>query len=159
LLPTTHRQQLEAALVTTITLAVGVVVLRGDSVLLIQRSKPPFAGAWSLPGGRVQPGETLCAAATREVLEETGLSVAIQGLIDVVDLIEPNADGTIAQQFALIDYWAEIAYGDLSAGDDAQDARWWPLAALPELGLWAETLRVITLATQARARASFGEVA
>jgi 8-oxo-dGTP diphosphatase len=133
-----------------VKVGVGVVVLEGEQVLLIQRGKPPKLGEWSLPGGHVELGESLKAAAQREVSEETGLSVVIQGLVDVVDLIEPAADGRVNRHYALIDYWAEPVSGDVQAGDDAADARWWPLSDIASLGLWQETERVIWAAYKAR---------
>jgi ADP-ribose pyrophosphatase YjhB (NUDIX family) len=133
-----------------IIVAVGVVVLHENAVLLIKRSQPPLEDMWSLPGGRVEMGETMRAAAQREVFEETGLSIALQELVDAVDLIEPGGNGRIERQFALIDYWAEVVSGTLRAGDDASHADWWPLEALPGLGLWPETARVIAQAVSRR---------
>ena len=62
---------------------VGVVVWRGDNVLLIQRGKPPRIGAWSLPGGAQELGETVRETAVREVREETGVEIDVTHLIDV----------------------------------------------------------------------------
>ena len=63
---------------------VGVVVLKGESVLLIRRGRPPRLGEWSLPGGAQQLGETVAEAAIREIREETGLEIAAPELLDVV---------------------------------------------------------------------------
>ncbi len=134
----------------TVRVGVGVVVLDGEQVLLIRRGKAPKLGEWSLPGGHAEVGETLRAAAVREVEEETGLSVALQGLVDVVDLIDVNGDGTIARQYALIDYWAVPATGTLQAGDDAADARWHHIASISNLGMWDETIRIIAKAARLR---------
>jgi 8-oxo-dGTP diphosphatase len=134
----------------TVKVGVGVVVLEGDRVLLIKRGKPPKLGEWSLPGGHVEPGESLKAAAQREVEEETGLGVAVQALVDVVDLIVPNADGSISYHYALIDYWAETASGRLNAGSDAADAAWHALADIGQLGMWQETERIIMKAVDMR---------
>jgi len=72
---------------------VGVVVWRGDEFLLVKRGKEPKKGQWSIPGGAQQLGETVFAAATRDVKEETGLEVEICGLVDVVDGIMRDDKG------------------------------------------------------------------
>ncbi|MDX1738682.1 MAG: NUDIX domain-containing protein, partial [Alphaproteobacteria bacterium] len=71
-------------------IGVGVVVFWEQHVLLIQRARPPKAGSWSIPGGKQELGETLRAAAIREVMEETGLALKEHDLrlLDAVDLIE-----------------------------------------------------------------------
>jgi 8-oxo-dGTP diphosphatase len=129
---------------------VGVIVLDGAQVLLIQRGKPPRMGEWSLPGGHLEPGETLRAAASREVQEETGLSVLVRDLVDVVDLIDVAADGSIAHHYALIDYWADVVCGTLAAGDDAAKAQWFNLDDIGTLGMWDKTIEVIFKAAALR---------
>jgi 8-oxo-dGTP diphosphatase len=121
--------------------AVGVVCLREDEVLLIRRGKPPLAGAWSLPGGRLEWGESLAAAALRELAEETGVEAELLGLVDVVDgLFGPDT------HYVLVDYAARWLAGEPEAGDDAAEAAFHPLDTLEGLGLWAETVRVIRAA-------------
>ena len=115
----------------------GVVCLRGDSVLLIRRGKPPREGQWSIPGGRIEPGETAAAAALRELQEETGVEAELLGLVDVVDYIVPE------QHYVLVDYAARWLSGEPVAGDDAADARFTPIDDMRDLGLWDETVRVI----------------
>lgn len=129
---------------------VGVVVLDGDRVLLVRRAKPPRAGEWSLPGGLQRLGETVAEAGRREVMEETGLAVAIAGLVEVVDLIDrDDAQGGVRWHYTLIDLHATCTAGrEPVAGSDAAAAAWHAAGTLPALGLWPETLRVI-----ARARA------
>ena len=121
---------------------VGAVVRdENDRLLVIQRAHPPSEGMWSLPGGRVEPGETLAAAVRREVFEETGLHVDVGDVVGAVELA-----GTSGQVYAVTDFAARVADGTAPhpvAGDDAADARWVTRQELAELdtspGL-AETL-------------------
>ncbi len=120
---------------------VGVVCLRGDEVLLIRRRNPPLAGAWSLPGGRIEWGERTEEAALRELFEETGVRAELVGLAAVVDgLFDED------RHFILIDYAARWLDGEPCAGDDAADAAFHPLSDIARLGMWDETVRVIHLA-------------
>ena len=119
--------------------AVGVVCIRGDEVLLIRRGKPPREGEWSLPGGRIEPGERAVDAALRELREETGVEADIVGLIDVVDGLFPEA----GLHYVLIDYVAIWRSGEPVAGDDAVDARFCGKVEVEALINWSETRRVI----------------
>lgn len=129
--------------------AAGVVCLRrgaeGLEVLLIRRGRPPRRGEWSLPGGRIEPGEGARAAALRELAEETGVEAEITGLIDVVDGVFPEA----GLHYVLIDFSARWIAGEPRAGDDAAEARFWPVAEALETVAWSETRRVIALAAEA----------
>lgn len=125
---------------------VGVVCLRGDAVLLIRRRTPPRQGEWSLPGGRIEPGERVVDAALRELREETGVEARITGLVDVVDGLFPEA----GRHYVLIDYAAEWVSGEPVAGDDALEARFVALAQIGTLIDWPETRRVIRVAADAR---------
>ena len=126
--------------------AVGIVCLRGDAVLLIRRGKAPRMGEWSLPGGRIEPGERAVDAALRELAEETGVTARITGLIDVVDGIFADA----GLHYVLIDYAAEWMSGEPVAGDDALEARFVPLDQVEALIDWSETRRIIALAAAKR---------
>lgn len=126
--------------------AVGVVCLRGDEVLLIRRGTPPRQGEWSLPGGRIEPGERALDAALRELREETGVEAEITGLIDVVDGLFPEA----GRHYVLVDYAARWISGEPVAGDDAMEARFVPLAQVEALIDWSETRRIIAMAAAAR---------
>lgn len=99
-------------------------------LLLIQRGHEPGAGLWSLPGGRIRPGETGEHAAAREVREETGLRVTCRQLLGTADL--PGPDGAV---FAVSDYSAAVTGGELAAADDAADARWVTAAEMAALPL------------------------
>jgi 8-oxo-dGTP diphosphatase len=88
-------------------------------LLLVQRGHDPGRGLWSIPGGRVEPGETDEQAVVREALEETGLSVTCGPLLGSVR--RPGPAGVI---YDIRDYRASAAAGELAAGDDAADVRW-----------------------------------
>lgn len=128
--------------------AVGVVVVRGSDVLLIKRAKPPSAGAWSLPGGAVDLSETTRDAGRREVFEETGLDVEPAALLDVIDFIDREDDGTARYHYVLIDYVALHRGGEPVAGSDAADARFFSLEEALAMPLWSETKRILTLAVE-----------
>ena len=124
---------------------VGVVCLKGDQVLLIRRGQPPRLNQWSLPGGRLEWGETLQVAALRELKEETGVDAELLGLLDVVDGVFPaRPGGEITRHYVLIDYAARWAGGEPVAGDDAAEARFVSRDDAMALVEWDETRRVIT---------------
>ena len=120
---------------------VGAIILDAlGRLLLVRRGRPPGAGLWSLPGGRVEPGESDAAAVRREVLEETGLEVAVGGLAGEVD--RPGPGGST---YVIRDYLATVAGGELAAGDDAADARWCSREELTRLPLTDGLLEALTL--------------
>jgi 8-oxo-dGTP diphosphatase len=127
------------------TPAVGVVCFNAaGEVLLIRRGTPPRLGEWSIPGGRLEWGETTKAAALRELREETGVSAELVGLIDVVDgIFTSRTNGDITRHYVLIDYVARHISGVPVAGDDAAEAKFVRWTDLENYGLWHETLRVI----------------
>lgn len=122
---------------------VGVVVFRGDSVLSVQRGRPPNQGEWSIPGGHQEWGETLFEAAAREVQEETGLIVRPVAVITAVDIIHREPDGTVPYHFTIVDVLADWVSGDPVPADDAADALWSPVAAIDQRIGWEVTRRVI----------------
>jgi ADP-ribose pyrophosphatase YjhB (NUDIX family) len=87
-------------------------------LLVVQRANEPGRGLWSLPGGRVEPGEDDPTALTREVAEETGLEVEVGPLVGSVERDAPG--GRI---YVIRDYQASAVGGSLVAGDDATDAK------------------------------------
>jgi 8-oxo-dGTP diphosphatase len=117
---------------------VGAVLTDGGRILLIRRGHEPEAGRWSLPGGRVEPGETDDQALVREVREETGLEVTAGRLAGAVDRALPGG-GVLA----IRDYVATITGGTLAAGDDADDARWFGMRELDSLPLTTGLLEAL----------------
>lgn len=110
---------------------VGAIITGADGrLLLIKRGREPEAGRWSVPGGRIEHGETDQQALVREVREETGLHVNPGRLVGAVERQAP--DGTVLD---IRDYAAEVTGGQLSAGDDAADARWVSPGRIGELPL------------------------
>jgi len=116
---------------------VGVVCLRGESVLLIQRGTAPRKGEWSIPGGRIETGETESDAALRELAEETSVTA---DLLTKITALDADFEG---YHYRLHDYLARWTKGEPKAGDDADKAKFVPLSEIDALGMWPETVRVI----------------
>jgi 8-oxo-dGTP diphosphatase len=132
-----------------IVLGVATVIWNGrGDVLLIRRAKEPRKGQWSLPGGKLEFGETLIEGVRREVREETGLEVEILGLIDVAETIRDVEAGAANDHFVLIDYSARVISGTAEAASDAAEARWFTLDELDALPLWSEMRRIIALSAE-----------
>lgn len=123
---------------------VGVVCLKGDRVLLIRRGTEPRLGEWSIPGGRIEPGERAIDAALRELKEETGVDAIVTGLLAVIDGVFPEHD----RHYVMIDFSAEWTGGEPVAGDDAAEAAFHPLSAVDDIVAWEETRRVIHAAAR-----------
>ena len=99
---------------------VGAVVTdQHGRLLMIKRGREPGAGLWSIPGGRIEPGETDAEALVREMLEETSLVVEVGRLLGRVR--RPGLNGAVID---IRDYAATVTGGTLRPGDDAADARW-----------------------------------
>lgn len=125
---------------------IGVVVLKGSSVLLVRRGKPPNVGSWTLPGGAQELNETVEQAARRELMEETGVEVGKLHLAAVVDNIRPDDDGRVRFHYTIIDFAAPWISGEPVAGTDVSEAVWADAASLDDYGLWSEAHRVIAIA-------------
>jgi 8-oxo-dGTP diphosphatase len=108
-------------------------------LLLIKRGHAPGAGLWSLPGGRIEPGETDYEALVREMREETGLVIDPGQLIGSVR--RPARDGFV---FDIRDYAATVTGGTLRAGDDAADARWMDASELGSLPITDGLVEALT---------------
>lgn len=119
---------------------VGAVVFDAQGrLLVIQRGHDPGAGLWSIPGGRIEPGETDEQALVRELAEETNLQVMVGKLVGCVRREGPG--GTVID---IRDYAATVAAGTLRAGDDAADARWVTAAELARLEVTEGLIEALT---------------
>lgn len=110
-------------------LCVGAVIVDDGRLLLIKRGRGAAIGQWSIPGGRVEFGETLIDAVRREVVEETGFHVAVGELVDWVERIGAE------HHFVIADFRAHVLAGELQPGDDASAAAWVPLDELATIDL------------------------
>ena len=119
---------------------VGAVVTDEQGrLLMIKRGHEPGAGLWSIPGGRIEPGETDAEALVREMFEETGLAVEVGRLIGRVQ--RPGLNGTVID---IRDYAATVTGGTLRPGDDAADARWVEAADLDSLEITEGLIEALT---------------
>jgi len=122
---------------------VGAVIVDRGRVLLARRGRPPLLGQWSIPGGVVELGETLRQAACREALEETGLVVRAEEVLDVFDRIVPGDAGRPQYHYVLVDFLCHVTGGELRAGEDAAEVRWADPSQLESFSLEAIAIGVI----------------
>jgi 8-oxo-dGTP diphosphatase len=122
---------------------VGAILIEGGRVVLVKRGHAPLLGKWSIPGGVLEVGETLRKAVVREVLEETGLTIEPGELLGVFERMVPDEQGRMRYHYLLIDFLCRRVAGELAAGDDAEEARWFSREELRALELARETEEVI----------------
>ncbi len=128
-------------------LAVLAVVAREGRVLLVRRANPPDQGKWGYPGGRVELGETLAAAAARELVEETGVVAQALEALTAIDVIERDAGGGVRFHYLLVAMRAEWREGEPAPRDDVFAAAWVAPEELERLdgGVSAEVGRIARL--------------
>jgi ADP-ribose pyrophosphatase YjhB (NUDIX family) len=105
-------------------LGVSSCVWRDGKILLVRRGKEPLKGLWSLPGGRVEFGEPLKAAAARELYEETGVRADLDRIVDVVEVIRENAPGKVAIHYAIVVFAGSWSDGIARAASDVSEVEW-----------------------------------
>lgn len=105
-------------------IGVLAVVRRGDRLLLAQRSRGSYKGRWGFPGGHLERGETVVAAALRELQEETGIKAEPRGFLTTLDEIGRDAAGIVQWHYVLVCVLADWLEGEPVAADDAAGVRW-----------------------------------
>jgi 8-oxo-dGTP diphosphatase len=150
-----HADPLRGAYPNQPVVAVGAVVFSEDSVfqedgvfrkgavLLVKRGKPPSRGQWAIPGGSVHLGETLQAAAERELIEETGITVRAGDPVLTFDTVQRNTRGQVQYHYVIVDLEATYLAGEPRAGDDAADARWVTVDDLQALDVAPATRKLL----------------
>ncbi|MFB3812885.1 MAG: NUDIX hydrolase [Terriglobales bacterium] len=122
---------------------VGAVVVEDGRALVVKRGVEPLKGQWSIPGGAVELGETLRAAAAREAHEETGLLVEPGEVLEVFDSIYRDPSGRTQYHYVLVDFLCRCVGGELRAASDASEVRWVTLDELPALNMTETAQRLV----------------
>jgi len=114
-------------------------------VLLVRRAKAPAAGSWSLPGGRIEPGETPEEAVVREIREETGLPTRVLAPLGIVEI------GSEGMRYAIHEFLLAVVDPNIPAraGDDASEIRWVPIEDLPQVPVTPAVAMVVARAVAA----------
>ncbi|USI71582.1 NUDIX hydrolase [Sphingomonas morindae] len=130
--------------------------IKGESVLLVRRANPPDAGRWGFPGGKIEFGEMIGAAAIRELFEETGIVAEAGPVFTAVDALDGEPGAKAHAHYVLIAVLCRWLSGEPEAGDDALEAAWHDLDGLEDAGL-AMSFGVAEVARQAAALAAFDD--
>jgi 8-oxo-dGTP diphosphatase len=128
--------------------AVHALILNEGRMLLVKRANEPSKGKWSLPGGRIELGETIHQAIKREVREECSIEIETERIFDVGESIIKDEEDRISYHFILIYLLARYKDGEVKAQSDAEDARWVTTEELAEVEVHPQLRTVLTQATQ-----------
>ncbi len=131
--------------------AVAALVFREDAVLLVKRRDEPNRGRWSPPGGSLEIGETVEAAAARETLEETGITVRPVRVVDVREFLDRSPDGRIRWHYVLMNVLCDYVSGEPYPATDADNARFIPLKELGEYEVTVTAQEALERASRMRA--------
>ncbi len=122
----------------------SAAIFKRDQILLIQRGKGDFTGLWSLPGGHVEPGERAGDAARREVMEETGVDAAIDGLVTVHDVIHRDEEtGGLRAHYLLTVFHGRWLAGEAAPASDSRAAHFFPLAEIDRIAMTPDAQAII----------------
>ncbi len=124
--------------------AVGAIVFKGNSVLLVRRGQAPSEDLWAIPGGKVKLGESLQQAAEREIKEETGVEIHAGEPVYTFDHVARDANGRIRFHYVIVDLVADYMSGDPRPGDDALEACWVPASEIKKLKVSEKTLELLS---------------
>ena len=122
---------------------VGAVIVENGRVLLIKRGHAPSMGEWSIPGGAMEVGETVREAVVREAGEETGLIVEAQDLLGVFDRVLRDSSDRVQFHYVLIDFLCTPIGGQVKAGGDASEARWFTAQEVSDIPLPEDTAEIV----------------
>jgi len=124
-------------------LGVGAVIVVDGCVVLIRRRNPPLAGRWALPGGVIETGESVRDAVVREAMEETGLDVTVEDLVEVYEHVDRDEGDRVRHHYVILDYLCRAAGGSLVAGGDAAEVALVDPGAMREYDVTDATARVV----------------
>ncbi|MFG6519484.1 NUDIX hydrolase [Sulfitobacter sp. 1A13496] len=132
-------------------------VFKQGHVLLVRRANPPDAGRWGFPGGKVDLGESLEEAAVRELAEETGIQATAEQVFTAVDAFDHDESGALRYHYVLVAVLCSWVSGKPLAGDDALEARWFPIEKLgaADLALSLDVEKVAKLGAQIQSNRAF----
>jgi ADP-ribose pyrophosphatase YjhB (NUDIX family) len=128
-------------------LAVSAAIFRDNKVLVVRRAHAPAQGLWTLPGGRVEVGETLVAAVTREITEETGLAIEVIGLAGYREIITDKAVADRGRHFVILPFAARWVAGEVRLNEELSECKWLRPQAVGDLAT-TEGLQDVLYAAQ-----------